>query len=530
MNLFLLLSFSLCAVTSEAYNFLVVSPVFGYSHMKFMNKVADTLANGGHNVTVLQIYLYEHFGVIRMAKNKNVEIRDYHGTQNSQSNENSASDFKYMWNTEIINNPISGAIMTAPLLFEAMKPMCEKVLLDKELHEWILSKKFDGIISETFDFCGLYLGDHLKLNIIPMHSATKSLASDYAIGETSALNFLPSMRANYASQQTVIDRVSDIISMPCQEIAIARLFEKQYHHAHSLLNGDVRHWKEILQTATFYFSNGNDYLAFPTPSLPKHIHIGGFTIDPPKSLKLDEEYDRILSLRQSTVLISFGTVIQSADMPDNFKEGIVKMLHNLPETTFIWKYEVDDVDFANKLPKNVVLKKWLPQTALLSDSRLKLFITHGGLGSTLELAYSGMPALMIPVFGDQLLNAKMLVRHGGAQSFDKYDLENAEKLTEAVRDLISNDEYQKNAHLVADLLRNQPIDPKQNLLKHVEFAARFGRVESLEPYNVHYNFIQYYMLDAVLIIISVILFVLYLTHLIIKIVFPFIFKPKSKKE
>ena len=37
-----------------------------------------------------------------------------------------------------------------------------EVLLDKELHKWILSKNFDGIISETFDFCGLckYLKDY----------------------------------------------------------------------------------------------------------------------------------------------------------------------------------------------------------------------------------------------------------------------------------------------------------------------------------------------------------------------------------
>lgn len=106
--LFLLLtSLTFC----YSHNFLVVSPVFGYSHMKFMNKVADTLANGDHNVTILQTYNYEHFGKIRMAKNTNVEILDYHLDESKAvSNENSASAFKYMWNTEIINNPITGAI------------------------------------------------------------------------------------------------------------------------------------------------------------------------------------------------------------------------------------------------------------------------------------------------------------------------------------------------------------------------------------------------------------------------------------
>lgn len=84
----LLLALLLLFPATLASNFLVISPVLGYSHMKFMNKVADTLANGGHNVvraeaekrlnghfqTILQIYNYEHFGTIRMAKNKRVEV------------------------------------------------------------------------------------------------------------------------------------------------------------------------------------------------------------------------------------------------------------------------------------------------------------------------------------------------------------------------------------------------------------------------------------------------------------------------
>ncbi|CAI2354375.1 unnamed protein product [Caenorhabditis sp. 36 PRJEB53466] len=529
MKALLVFLVSLVDVTN-AHNFLVISPIFGFSHMKFMSKVADILANGEHNVTILQVYNYEHFGTIRMTKNKNVEIVDYHDKETAPSNEASASAFNYLWNTEVVNDPLSGAISTSSVLFREMKAMCEKVLLDKELHQWILSKNFDGFISETFDFCGLYLGDHLKLNLIPMHSATKNLPSVYAIGEPSVLNFLPSMRTNYGADQTVADRVRDIVSLQCLEVAFARLFEKQYDQAHALLNGDVRHWKHILQTATFYFSNANDYVAFPTPSLPKHIHVGGFTIEPPKNLKLDEDYEKILALRESTVLISFGTVVQSADMPPVFKNGIIDMFHRLPDITFIWKYEVDDESISKRLPKNVILKKWVPQPALLADKRLKLFITHGGLGSTLEVAYSGKPSLMVPVFGDQLLNAKMLSRHGGAKVYDKYELEDADKLTDAIRKVISNEEFNTNALLVADLLNNQPIDPKASLLRHLEFSAKFGRVRALEPYNVQYNFIQYYMLDAYAILLLFALFTLYLIHLLISFLYRRVFKSKSKTE
>ncbi|ULT87474.1 hypothetical protein L3Y34_006951 [Caenorhabditis briggsae] len=525
-----LILFSVLLGLTAAYNFLLVSQVFGYSHLKFMSKVGDTLANAGHNVTILQVYNYEHFGEIRMTKNKNVELVDYHDEKNAAFNENSASAFKFMWNTEIINNPVTGAFATSTVLFNEMKVMCEKVLLDQKLHQWILSKHFDGIISETFDFCGLFLGDHLRLNIIPMHSSTISIPSFYAIGQPSLLNFLPSMKTKFGAEQTLVDRVNDIISLPCLELAFSKLFDKQYDQANTLLKGNVRHWKDILQSATFYFSNGNDYISFPTPVIPKHIRIGGFTIDPPKSLKLGEEFEKILCLRKSTVLISFGTVIQSADMPESFKDGIIQMFHNLPETTFVWKYEVDDEKLQNRLPENVILKKWVPQPALLADHRLKLFITHGGLGSTLEVAYSGKPALMVPVFGDQLLNAKMLSRHGGGQVFDKYDLANGQKLAETVKTILKDESFNKNALLIADLLKNQPIDQKANLLKHVEFSAKFGRVAALEPYNVHYNFVQYYMLDAWAILIAIFSVILYIVYFVFSFIYGQAFKTKSKKE
>ncbi|UMM35392.1 hypothetical protein L5515_008038 [Caenorhabditis briggsae] len=530
MRLFLFLSLLFVLYyNASAYNYLVVSPVFGYSHLKFMSKVTDTLANAGHNVTLLQTYVYEHWGTIRVVKNKNIEIVDYYN-KDAPSHEQSASVFKFFWDSEVVNNPITGAIAPMFILYNEFKPMCDKVLTDKELHDWIKSKNFDGFVAEAFDFCSLYLGDHLKMNLMPMFSTIKNIPGSYAIGEPSALNFAPSLHTNYGPDQTVWDRLQDITSFTSFHYAFSNLYDRQYRQAYSLLNGEVRTWKDILQTATYFFNNNNPYIGFPIPTLAKTVEIGGFTIDPPKHEKLEEEFDKILNLRKSTVLISFGTVVQSADMPEAFKDGLVKMFANLPETTFIWKYEVEDDEFSKQLSENVILKKWVPQPALLADHRLNLFITHGGLGSTLEVAYAGKPSLMIPIFGDQFLNAKMLSRHGGAISYDKYKLGDSKKLTETVKEAISNSAYNEKALLLANILQSQPIQPKDNLLKHAEFVARFGRVHALEPYNVHYNFIRYYMLDAYAILLSIFIVSLYVFHFIVKFLYRRICRSKPKTE
>ncbi|CAI2358065.1 unnamed protein product [Caenorhabditis sp. 36 PRJEB53466] len=98
--------------------------------------------------------------------------------------------------------------------------------------------------------------------------------------------------------------------------------------------------------------------------------MGGFTIDPLNSLNLDEDYNNVLKLRESTVLISFGSVIQSADMPLSFKNGIIEMFHKLPDITFICKYEVDDESILKRFPEDVILKKWVSQPEFLADKQV----------------------------------------------------------------------------------------------------------------------------------------------------------------
>lgn len=66
----------------------------------------------------------------------------------------------------------------------------------------------------------------------------------------------------------------------------------------------------------------------------------------------------------------------------------------MPDTTFIWKYEDPNVNIAKNLD-NVFISSWLPQNELLADSRVTVFVTHGGLASVMELALMGKPAIMV---------------------------------------------------------------------------------------------------------------------------------------
>lgn len=64
----------------------------------------------------------------------------------------------------------------------------------------------------------------------------------------------------------------------------------------------------------------------------------------------------------------------------------------------------EDVEIYGKIP-NLYRFKWLPQTQLLFDKRIRAFITHGGQNSFIEASFAGVPQIVISLFADQFYTA-----------------------------------------------------------------------------------------------------------------------------
>lgn len=58
----------------------------------------------------------------------------------------------------------------------------------------------------------------------------------------------------------------------------------------------------------------------------------------------------------------------------------------------------------------------------LGHPNCKLFITHGGVHSTIESIYHGVPMLAVPVFGDQQGNSLRAQYRGVAIQVPYFDL------------------------------------------------------------------------------------------------------------
>lgn len=87
------------------------------------------------------------------------------------------------------------------------------------------------------------------------------------------------------------------------------------------------------------------------------------------------------------------------------------------------------------LPENVDARPWFPQLTVLG--RASGFITHAGMGSTMEALHHGVPMLALPQMPEQAVNADRVVELGLGRRLDPDSL-SAETLRQEVDEITSD--------------------------------------------------------------------------------------------
>ncbi|CAD0204904.1 UGT40R9 [Chrysodeixis includens] len=251
---------------------------------------------------------------------------------------------------------------------------------------------------------------------------------------------------------------------------------------------------------------GNSHISLgSTYSLPQnYIPIGGYHIDE-KIEPLTKELKQLLeSNNNGFIYFSMGSNLKSKDWPEEIKSGLLKMFGNLKQTV-LWKFEED---LPNK-PKNVHILKWAPQTSILSHPNCVAFITHGGLLSTTETVYAGVPIIGIPVFGDQPLNVKMAA-HRGLGLGVKLSYTLVEDLKVAIEEMISNPRYKEKAKLLSSLYHDRPMKPADELVYWVEHVVRTRGAPHLRSPALLVPLYQRLYLDLAALVVFALIATLYL--------------------
>ncbi len=143
--------------------------------------------------------------------------------------------------------------------------------------------------------------------------------------------------------------------------------------------------------------------------------------------------------KKSPIYISLGTVFNEAL---DFYKLCMKAFENSDHTIVMSIGNKTKISDLGNIPKNFIVKNYVPQTKLLAYA--KLFITHGGMNSTHEGLYNGIPLIVIPQSADQPVIAKQVENLGAGIKLSMKEL-TEEQLRESVEIVLNNPSFKEAA-------------------------------------------------------------------------------------
>jgi len=147
------------------------------------------------------------------------------------------------------------------------------------------------------------------------------------------------------------------------------------------------------------------------------------------------------------IYISLGTVFNQAI---DFYKLCFEVFGHTDHTVVLSIGSRTSISDLGEIPANFIVKNYVPQTDVLQHTQL--FITHGGMNSTHEGLYYGVPLVVIPQSADQPIIAGQVAKIGAGVKLQMESL-TAEQLREAADQVLSQTSFRQAAARMGESLR-----------------------------------------------------------------------------
>ncbi|XP_024080454.1 UDP-glucuronosyltransferase 2A3-like isoform X3 [Cimex lectularius] len=252
--------------------------------------------------------------------------------------------------------------------------------------------------------------------------------------------------------------------------------------------GKIPPIEEMTRNTTLLLANTHFSLFRSRPISPSIVEVGGIHVKEPKPLP--EKLQKVLDESKGVIYFSMGSVLKGDSMSMNKQKAFIKVFSELKQTV-LWKRETPLEEKVN----NIVTNGWFPQRDILAHPKVQLFISHGGLLSTNEAVTSGVPMVVVPMFGDQHHNAKALESIGFAVSVDFNSL-TEDDLRQAVNKVLNDPSYKENARKTKEAFLDRPMSPLDTAVYWVEYVIRHKGAPHLRSAARDMTWYQYHNLDV----------------------------------
>jgi len=269
--------------------------------------------------------------------------------------------------------------------------------------------KHDLVITEAFFFQEALLGfaDHYKVPSIVLNPFGFNLWLNDLTGGAINPSYVPNALLWMTDHMSFYER---LINTLYGIFELVGYYGWYYAKQDALLHQafpNAPPLKELVRNISLTMVNNQAALSYPVPLAPTVLEVGGLHITPGKPIPADLK-KWLDDSPNGFVYFSMGSNLKASDMPKEKIDIFLTAFRSLRQKVLVkW-----DAKIPENAPANCKFEPWLPQQEVLNHPKAVVFITHGGLLSTQESVYHGVPVVGIPIFGDQFMNMEVAKRKG----------------------------------------------------------------------------------------------------------------------
>ncbi|XP_064925284.1 UDP-glucuronosyltransferase 1A9-like isoform X4 [Columba livia] len=477
---------------------LLVVPMDG-SHWLSMKPVVEKLTERGHEVVVLtpevswQVRKTETYTVKTYPVSYTVEdldncFRDYLAVH--------LKDLPFPLNTLAMYNSF------VDVLHMFFAP-CKDLFRNKETLQYLNQSGFDAVLTDPIFMCGATVSNYLSLPFVFFMRGLPCNLHYEAAQCPSPLSYAPRLFTFNSDRMTFFQRVENALVSLLEPVYCYGFYKETLAFSSEVLQRDVS-LLDMFNSASIWLLRYDFVFEYVRPVMPNMVFIGGINCAEKKPLPKEFEAIVNASGEHGIVVFSLGSMV--SEIPMKKAEEIADALGSVPQTV-LWRYTGKA---PHNLPKNVKLVKWLPQNDLLAHPKTRAFITHGGSHGIYEGICNAVPMVLMPLFGDQMDNAKRVESRGAGLTLNILEM-TSQDISTALKAVINDKKYKENIKRLSELHLDRPIHPLDLAVHWVEFVMKHKGAPHLRPAAHDLNWIQYHSLDVIAFLLAVVLLSLFIS-------------------
>nr|XP_023422722.1 UDP-glucuronosyltransferase 1-8 isoform X1 [Cavia porcellus] len=387
--------------------------------------------------------------------------------------------------------------------FDIMFSRCRRLFSAQKIVEYLKKTSFDALLTEPFDVCGLIVAKYFSLPSVAFSRVVMCHLLEEGTQCPSALSYVPRLFSVLSDVMSFKERVQNLFTHLEERLFCNYFYKNSLELAAEILQRPVSTY-DLFSQPSVWLLRTDFVFDFPRPVMPNMVFVGGINCLEGKPLSKEFEAYVNASGEHGVVVFSLGSMV--SEIPEKKAMAIAEGLGKIPQTV-LWRYTGTP---PSNLAKNTILVKWLPQNDLLGHPKTRAFITHAGSHGVYEGICNGVPMVMMPLFGDQMDNAKRMETRGAGVTLNVLEM-TSDDIADALKKVIYDKSYKDNIMRLSSLHKDRPIEPLDLAVFWVEFVMRHKGAPHLRPAAHDLTWYQYHSLDVIGFLLGIVLLVAFIS-------------------